>query len=869
VRGEPSTKYSTFTTPTSDDIELRVKLPADSDTSQFISPYRAIAASNVLEAFSICWSASYDLSTAEYSSRAVEAEVLDLARTMKFKTINLGCVDGLVMLRVNESERSLLRSRAPAQADHVVAEETDDYVQQLNKGSSNILVAVRARPFTKKEREVNTFEIFEILDDKVVILLDPSLVAPVPEEAFRVNRSKEKRYAFDYVFDKTSSQQDVYDRTTGFLLEGVIAGFNATVFAYGATGAGKTYTMLGDQDCPGVMLKTIMELFRSMDANSFERRFKVKLSYLEIYNENIRDLISNSNDHLEVWEDPVRGVNVAGLTEVHAENAETVVDMVRIGNRRRTCEPTMANETSSRSHAVLQISIEHTDKASGSEAEVVLGKLSLIDLAGSERASNTQNRGLRLIEGANINRSLLALGNCINALYDANMKGTKSYIPYRDSKLTRILKDSLGGNCRTVMIACISPCVKTFEDTHNTLKYANRAKNIKTSAARNVLNVSHHVTKYTSIIATLKKEIVDLRSQLSTRQQNPVLPKIVATERYIKGIESHFEEEALTLSRIREIEQNVEKMGFTLFSRLTETNQVDVDPSRRQMLEVEVQVLKSTIAARNRALDAEQTKLATLHKQRDGFKQAWSKAMLAPDQLKELQLALKEGILKVESSLMQLKEVHSGVVVKQRESYISFLQSQVKIRDSIIDTHTTVFAKKNIPPISHGMYTGLLELDRLDTIGTVGKVCYPSYLGQSEGSYSKSTGVIGLIDEGVTLPKINSMQAQSVRYRSTKAMSNRATPKDSQVTLFKQPVTLEHKKPSLYRRKISTDSEAPSTMSLGVPTEALGVLKVADRFNKSPYVRADKSSVEKPKRHRIDQKDIRYGSVIRRVGPRD
>jgi kinesin family protein 18/19 len=762
-----------------------------------------------------------------------------------------------------------MRSRAPSEVDPVVAEETDEYVQQLNKGSSNILVAVRARPFTKKERETNTFEIFEILDDKVVILLDPTSEAPVPEEAFRVNRSKEKRYAFDYVFDKTSSQQDVYDRTTGFLLEGVIAGFNATVFAYGATGAGKTYTMLGDQDCPGVMLKTIQELFRSMDANSFERRYRVKLSYLEIYNEHIRDLISDSNDHLEVWEDPVSGVSVAGLTEVQAENAETVVDMVRIGNRRRTCEPTMANETSSRSHAVLQISIQHTDKASGTEAQVVLGKLSLIDLAGSERASNTQNRGLRLIEGANINRSLLALGNCINALYDANMRGTKPYIPYRDSKLTRILKDSLGGNCRTVMIACISPSVKTFEDTHNTLKYANRAKNIKTSAARNVLNVSHHVTKYTSIIAALKQEIVDLRSQLSSRQQDPVLPKIVATERYVKELEIHFEEEALTLTRIREIEQNVEKMGFTLFSRLTETNQVDVDPSRRQMLEVEVQVLKNTIATRNRALDAEHTKLATLHKKRDGFQQAWSKAILAPDQLKELQLALKEGIMKVESSLMKLKEVHSGVVVKQRESYISFLQSQVKIRDNIIDTQTTVFAKKNIPPISHGMYTGLLELDSLGTIGAVGKVCYPTSLGRSEGAYSKSTGVIGYRDEGVTLPKINSKQAQSPHSRSTKAMSTRGTPKDSQVTLLKQPVTLERKRPLHNRQRISTDSETPSTLSSGAPTEVLGGLKVADRFNRSPYVGSGKSSVEKPRQHRIDQKSIKYGSVIRRVGPRD
>ncbi len=144
----------------------------------------------------------------------------------------------------------------------------------------------------------------------------------------------------------------------------------------------------------------------------------------------------------------------------------------------RTKERTDANETSSRSHAVLQITVEHKDKAHGIHAEINIAKLSLIDLAGSERASNTNNRGLRLIEGANINKSLLALGNCINALCDMNKNGEikQTHIPYRDSKLTRLLKDSLGGNCRTVMITNISPAFTAYEDTLNTLKYADRAK---------------------------------------------------------------------------------------------------------------------------------------------------------------------------------------------------------------------------------------------------------------------------------------------------------------------------------------------------------------------------------------------------------
>ena len=161
------------------------------------------------------------------------------------------------------------------------------------------------------------------------------------------------------------------------------------------------------------------------------------------------------------------------------------------------------NETSSRSHAVLQIFVEN--KLKDKESEVIVGKFILVDLAGSERAANTQNSGIRLIEGASINKSLLSLGNCINALVDISNGSGKTFIPWRDSKLTRILKDSLGGNSRIVMIANISPSIYTLEDTLNTLKYANRAKNIKTSIKRNVLDVDFHIYLLHKIVLLFEK----------------------------------------------------------------------------------------------------------------------------------------------------------------------------------------------------------------------------------------------------------------------------------------------------------------------------------------------------------------------------
>lgn len=201
------------------------------------------------------------------------------------------------------------------------------------------------------------------------------------------------------------------------------------------------------------------------------------------------------------------------------------MDMILEGNSNRTVSPTDANAVSSRSHAVLQINISQRDRTAGLSENHTFSTLSIIDLAGSERASVTKNRGDRLLEGANINRSLLALGNCINALCE-NKKG--NHIPYRDSKLTRLLKFSLGGNCKTVMIVCVSPSSQHYDETHNTLKYADRAKKIKTKVSRNMINVNRHVSQYVKAIFDLRQEVDDLKQRLgnSTKEAMDKLNKL-------------------------------------------------------------------------------------------------------------------------------------------------------------------------------------------------------------------------------------------------------------------------------------------------------------------------------------------------------
>lgn len=325
-------------------------------------------------------------------------------------------------------------------------------------------------------------------------------------------RVKDQTFAFDRIFDQNASQGEVYESTTRSLLDNVLEGYNATVFAYGATGCGKTHTITGTAQQPGIIFLTMQELFERIEERSGEKATEVSLSYLEIYNETIRDLLvpGGSKGGLMLREDTNQSVSVAGLSSHHPQSVQQVMDMIMRGNEYRTMSPTEANATSSRSHAVLQINVAQKDRNADVNEPHTMATLSIIDLAGSERASATKNRGERLFEGANINKSLLALGSCINALCDPRKR---NHIPYRNSKLTRLLKFALGGNCKTVMIVCVSPSSQHFDETQNTLRYANRAKNIQTKVTRNVFNVNRHVKDFLVKIDEQMNLINELKAQ--------------------------------------------------------------------------------------------------------------------------------------------------------------------------------------------------------------------------------------------------------------------------------------------------------------------------------------------------------------------
>lgn len=270
--------------------------------------------------------------------------------------------------------------------------------------------------------------------------------------------------------------------------------------------------MLGSPSKPGVVPNTLQNLYGLIESEN-SKKITVKVSYIEVYNEVLRDLLTSEDTNLDIREEPDEGIVIAGMKEILANSKSEVMTMLKVGNRNRMKEPTMANEVSSRSHAVFMLTVESEDKDS---QETVTARLTMIDLAGSERAAYTNNKGMRMREGANINKSLLALGNCINALVDnKRTRGKRVYVPYRDSKLTRLLKDSLGGNCRTIMIANISPAVTCYEDTLNTLKYAHRARSIRTTNKKNIQeNVKESVENYAEMIKQLQQENRKLKKEI-------------------------------------------------------------------------------------------------------------------------------------------------------------------------------------------------------------------------------------------------------------------------------------------------------------------------------------------------------------------
>ncbi|XKL68625.1 hypothetical protein PGB90_006394 [Kerria lacca] len=373
---------------------------------------------------------------------------------------------------------------------------------------------------------------------------------------------KKNTFTFDSVFDENASQEDVYNFTTKCLINEVVSGYNGMVFAYGATGSGKTYTMMAmnykensgsiNISESGIIIQAFKDLFSIIEEQS--ERFIITLSYMEIYNENIRDLFNKDSNFLELRGN--NNVQIIGLSEIVVTSPQQAINLLHKGNETRSMRYTGANCVSSRSHAVLVIVLRQSTEQQDYERFINTrqSKLLFVDLAGSERAKHTKNKGKRLQEGGHINKSLLALGNCISALCN----GTKAqHVNFRDSKLTRLLKEPLSGNYQTIMIAQVNPLLEFIEESKNTLTYATKAMGISKQIRRNV-NVSCQVPLYQNLIVELRDEITRLKSKIKEENNgNKILNENDKAMQLKNEIIALFEEKMKLRRQLLDIDSNI------------------------------------------------------------------------------------------------------------------------------------------------------------------------------------------------------------------------------------------------------------------------------------------------------------------------
>ncbi|XP_067552274.1 kinesin-like protein KIF21A isoform X9 [Pseudorca crassidens] len=456
---------------------------------------------------------------------------------------------------------------------------------------SSVRVAVRIRPQLAKER----IEGCHICTS----------VTPGEPQVFL---GKDKAFTFDYVFDIDSQQEQIYTQCIEKLIEGCFEGYNATVFAYGQTGAGKTYTMGTGFDVniieeeQGIISRAVKHLFKSIEEKKHTSiknglpppDFKVNAQFLELYNEEVLDLFDTTRDidaknkksNIKIHEDSAGGIYTVGVTTRTVITESEMMQCLKLGALSRTTASTQMNVQSSRSHAIFTIHLCQTrmcpqidaesatdnkvisESSQMNEFETLTAKFHFVDLAGSERLKRTGATGERAKEGISINCGLLALGNVISALGDKSKRAT--HVPYRDSKLTRLLQDSLGGNSQTIMIACVSPSDRDFMETLNTLKYANRARNIKNKVMVNQDRASQQINALRSEITRLQMELMEYKTG-----------KRIIDEEGVESINDMFHENAMLQTENNNLRVRIKAMQETVDVLRTRITQLVSDQANQ------------------------------------------------------------------------------------------------------------------------------------------------------------------------------------------------------------------------------------------------------------------------------------------------
>ena len=567
---------------------------------------------------------------------------------------------------------SILHTYTKSNGNNTSTSNTMSINSNSNSPTDNLKVAIRIRPPLPREIEKNLpFRSIAITNKENNTC---SLVEYIGAELDEVGRQKEwisnpqmfqiHRFTFDDVFDIDSNQEEVYSVSAKPAVNSVLEGYNSTIFAYGQTGTGKTFTMEGFtynqyDESRGIIPRTIEDIFAYIESNSNkDTKFIIRAGYLQIYNEMISDLLkpNNPNKNLNIREDKKKGLYVEHLSEWAVRAPSDIYSLLEKGASCREVSNTNMNDVSSRSHAVFMITVEQliSDLEMNGKQITKIGRLNLVDLAGSERTRITGATGKQLEESKKINKSLSALGNVINALTDSK---ERKHIPYRDSKLTRLLENSLGGNCKTTMIATISPAQCSFNESLSTLNFAKRAKNIKNRPIVNE-DIDHN-----ALIHQYENELRKIRLELEEKS------KLIASNEQILELKN--KEEKAKNDAIKAYEQA--------------SKQLFIERDEKQKLEAKIRLMNLQMIKGGEKISIEET---------PQFKNALEekKYMLEKDFEQKL-LEIEKEREQIEDSKSQV-EAYNKLLYQQRD-IMNNLTISLKEKDDVINLNRKLISDLN------------------------------------------------------------------------------------------------------------------------------------------------------------------------------
>ena len=693
---------------------------------------------------------------------------------------------------------------------------------------NNIITVLRIRPESEKEREYSNIDIIKVENSTSMKLVSPteynSFIEGTKylknEKGLEVTGTKEYNYKFNFILDQNSQQNDAYQYSASFLVNNIFEGFNSTLFAYGSTGSGKTYTMMGTETNPGIVFRCINQILNIMENNGINTQYDLQITYFEIYNENIYDLLSGedkNNAKLRKMVENTTKINkdddlikfnnkknnnglynkffLMGLTKKIINSQEEAFQIITEANTKRSIGVTSQNTNSSRSHCVLQINIVNksinsdnlennlnNDNLIEDKESTKYGKFILIDMAGNEKVAEIKPN----TDNFFINKSLFTLTNCINGLI--NNKNS-NYIPWRDSKLTRLLKDSLTGNSKVVMIANISPSLLVIDDTYNTLNFAKKIKQLKINVQKNIGNKVIRIDKFDSVIESLKAQIINVKNELKNQEDNSGIYNedqldvnisnkdnqkkwIDILQRYIQEISDHFKKEIDICKKINELELKIMNINKQNINKM---NQNDIHNNASKLNDYQIDV--TSLYGKRFELIKQRRDIQIL------INKETKKDANNPDIMnigKYLMYVYKYYINLINELQEKNRRNRIDNDIQRKDNQIKTLNEQIKLRDDLLNN---IRQKSNIP----NNFKNMIDLKELniDPCNDIYSLRRENNINKFVNSVVNGGNMIQMMKRNISIPVLRN-KPNSLKGSNSRINNNNSIIVDSPLPLIRK-----------------------------------------------------------------------------------